>query len=102
MPEKAEKKIYDAIGHIHNVPHTFTELIISPEERCFFRQVFYYGLSHTGVKEFGMRCCVKETVKVDCIVQDIDVSSLSRPPFDHRQKPLGIVLQNAAVFADSL
>jgi hypothetical protein len=85
LSEKAEKKIYGAIGHIHNARHTLAELIIPLQEFGFPRQILLYGLLHAGVKKFGMRRCVKETVKVGCFVEDIDVSVLGRLPLDHRQ-----------------
>ncbi|OQY45758.1 MAG: hypothetical protein B6240_08215 [Desulfobacteraceae bacterium 4572_87] len=63
LSEKAEEKINGAIGHIHNIPHTFAKFIVSPPKFDFIWQIFRYGLLNAVTKKLSMGSRIEVSVK---------------------------------------
>jgi hypothetical protein len=95
--EEAEQEVDGSIRHVHNGLDMAAKLIVAGEESGFARQVFFNGLTHTGVEKFGMRRGVEEAVKVCRVIQDFNVGVRCRTPIDGGKESARVAIEDGAM-----
>ena len=70
LVQETKQKVYRAIGHVDEVFDVLLEFIVPTEKLCLRRQVMLNGFLDTGVKEFGVRRGIEETVEVTGVSQN--------------------------------